>query len=100
MPRVGKVKIFTEEGKLIREGIAREDDFSHKLLGLFEPGELVKGGIIFISIIFGAGVLWAKIDGSEKIEKDIWASIAQNKNQIQCVQNQLKGCCRESEYCS
>jgi hypothetical protein len=101
MPRVGKVKVYTDEGKLIREGYARELDFvEEKIFGLFSPGELVKGAIIAIGIIFGAGVLWAKMDGIAGTQEKMWGTITSYQNKINCIQNQMAKCCQNSVYCA
>lgn len=101
VPRVGKVKVYTDEGKLIREGYAREHDFlENKIFGIFSPGELVKGTMIAIGIIFGAGVLWAKMDGIEGTQEKMWNTISTYQSKMGCVQNQMAKCCRDSVYCA
>jgi hypothetical protein len=101
MPRIGKVKVYTDEGKLIREGYAREHDFlENKIFGLFSPSELVKGGVVVISLIFGAGMLWAKMDGIQITNDKMWSVISNNKSVIGCIQSQLSKCCHDSIYCS
>jgi hypothetical protein len=101
MPRIGKVKIFdAEHGKLIREGSPREHDFlENKIFGIFSPGELVKGGIIAVGLIFSAGVLWAKMDGIAGTQEKMWNTISGYQNKIGCIQNQMAKCCKDSQYC-
>lgn len=126
MTRIGKVKIYSEEGKLLRHGVARENDFSvNKILGIFTGGELIKGSLLTVGIIFGAGMIWANIDAHLKTNDDTntkfskslddfktmyWTghkeliSIMQEQQskqdiRINCLSANLKGCCTSAGVC-
>lgn len=122
MPRVGKVKVFTEEGKLIRHGTPRENDFGiHKIMGIFTASEIVRSGVIIAGILFTAGMLWAnnqahfhtvdndvekftKLFGDFKndeqsFHRTIFSRLDDKDKRIDCLAENQRGCCASAQNC-
>jgi hypothetical protein len=120
--RIGKVKIFTEEGKLIREGLMREDDLSQKkIFGMFEPAELVRAAVIIIVACFTAGGLWVNSQNhfdaldrdnqnfinlfadfkkdEQSFHRTVFDRMDSRDARINCVEDSLKGCCPSAQNC-
>lgn len=119
--RVGKVKIYTEEGKLIREGHFRNSDSHKKFFGMFAPEEIIRSGVGFVILVFTAGGLWTGINNHfQNIDRDfglfvntfsdykkdqvdfhklIFRKLEDKDNRINCLAENLKGCCASAERC-
>lgn len=120
--RVGKVKVFTAEGKLIREGQAREDDFSpKKIFGLFSSAEIVRSVVLIVVGSFTAGILWSEINSHFKsvdqkadefltsfdsfkreqmsFHKTIYDKLDAKETRINCLAEDMVACCPNSQRC-
>lgn len=122
MTRVGKIKVFTSEGKLIREGHARDNDFSDpKILKYFTASELIRAAVLIIICSFTLGGVWIGINSRlESMSKDastFVSSFQEFKNnddnfhrlifnkfddkdrRINCLAESLTRCCVNAKDC-
>jgi hypothetical protein len=120
--RIGKVKIYTQDGKLIREGLLREDDITNqKILKYFTPGEFIKAAVLIVGFIFTAGALWVSINDHFKqldndasifvksfgefkqeeadFNKNIYFKLDDKDKRINCLAENQARCCLTSPSC-
>ena len=122
MTRVGKVKVYTDEGKLIRHGDAREGDFGiKKVFGMFAPAELVRAFVFVVSVIITGTTVWNNINNhmtnqdrdfsaflvqykehnndETNFHQNIFRILNDKENRINCLAESIRGCCASSQNC-
>lgn len=120
--RLGKIRVFTAEGKLIREGYAREADFQDpKIFKYFTMSELIRAGVLVIICAFTLGGLWMGINNRFEImskdvttfintftaykeeqnsfHKTIFDRLDAKENRINCLAESMSRCCPASQNC-
>lgn len=109
--RIGKVKVYTHEGKLIREGYAREDDFDDpKIFNLFTKGEIIRTAGVLISIAFTVGIFWNQgqnfvksfddfKQNDQEFHQMIFKKLDEKEQRIDCLAANIKWCCQNSQNC-
>jgi len=98
-----KVKVLDEHGNTIREGLPRNNDVLGNSNDFRNGLILLCIASIFGSIAWGGGQILTDVRENvidiKTTQDKMWVFISKDDSKINCMQNQMAKCCKDSNYC-